>query len=67
MRIKRILVFLIVLIILIDLAYFYPKLTGKATVAYKIEIANVTRVIDGDTIGTSIGEIRLLGINNKEL
>lgn len=54
-----------VIIILIDLAYFYPKLTGKTV--YETKTANITRVIDGDTIETDIRVIRLLGINNKEL
>ena len=61
MKIKRILIFFAIVIILIDLAYFYPKLAGKT--AYSREFVNVTKVIDGDTIDTSIGKVRLLGIN----
>lgn len=61
---KRLLIFFAIIIILVDLAYFYPKLTGKGV--YEIEKANVTRVIDGDTVETEIGKIRLLGINTPE-
>lgn len=64
MKIKRLLVFIVVIIALIDLAYFYPKLTGET--AYEIKTANITRAIDGDTIETDIGTIRLLGINTPE-
>lgn len=64
MKIKRILIFFAIVIILIDLAYFYPKLAGKT--AYSREFVNVTKVIDGDTIDTSIGKVRLLGINTPE-
>ncbi len=66
MKVKRFLVFLIIIIILIDLAYFYPKLTGKSAGSYRMEIVNLTRVIDGDTIETELGKIRLLGINTPE-
>lgn len=57
-------IFLAVIIILVDLAYFYPKLTGKA--AYEKISVNITRVIDGDTIESDMGKIRLLGINTPE-
>ncbi len=61
---KRLLIFLAIIIILIDLAYFYPKLTGEAI--YELRTANVTKVIDGDTIETDIGKVRFLGINTPE-
>ena len=64
MNIKRVLIFFAIVIILIDLAYFYPKLAGKTT--YSREFVNVTKVIDGDTIDTSIGKVRLLGINTPK-
>ncbi len=64
MNVKRLLIFLAVILLLIDLAYFYPKLTGKA--AYEWERANVTSVIDGDTIKTDKREIRLLCVNAPE-
>jgi endonuclease YncB( thermonuclease family) len=66
MRLYRLLVFFAVIILLIDLAYFYPQLTGKATASYEIKTTNLTRAIDGDTIDTDIGRIRLLGINTPE-
>lgn len=66
MKIKRLLVFFIVIIVLIDLAYFYPKLTGKATAVHEKISVNLTRVIDGDTIDTELGKVRLLGINTPE-
>lgn len=64
MKTNRLLVFFIVIILLIDLAYFYPKFTGKAT--YEKISVNITRVIDGDTIESDMGKIRLLGINTPE-
>ena len=66
MKIKRFLIFLAIIILLIDLAYFYPKLTGTGKAVYEIKTANLTRAIDGDTIETDIGIIRLLGINTPE-
>ncbi len=33
---------------------------------YPLEFANLERIIDGDTIETSLGTIRLLGINSPE-
>lgn len=64
MKIKRILAYFAIIIIFIDLAYFYPKLTGKGV--YEIDAVNITRVIDGDTLNSDIGKIRLLGINTPE-
>lgn len=64
MKIKRLLIFVIVLIILIDLAYFYPRLTGKGV--YEIEIVNITKVVDGDTFEADSEKIRLLCINAPE-
>lgn len=67
MKIKRFLVFLIVIIFLVDLAYFYPRLTGKGF--YEWESVNVTRVLDGDTLeigGEGERRVRLLCINAPE-
>jgi len=61
---SRLLVFIIILFLLIDLAYFYPKLTGKAT--YERIMINVTRAIDGDTLETNDFKVRLLGVNTPE-
>jgi len=68
---RRFLIFLIVIILIIDLAYFYPKLTGHITKSqYKLEPAFCKKVIDGDTIEIEInhtaGTVRLLGINTPE-
>jgi len=64
MKVKRLLVFLIVIIFLINLAYFYPKLTGKGV--YGVEIVNITKIIDGDTVEAGIDKVRLLCINTPE-
>lgn len=72
MKTKRILIFLIIIIALGFLAYYYPRLTGEAVndnnnnIEYQREDVFVNRVIDGDTIETSNGTIRLLGINTPE-
>ena len=77
---KRLLIFILVLVLLGLLAYFYPNIqllaTGKSITSinanYQREPAFVNRVIDGDTIvvtGDEIGNnthIRLLGINNPK-
>jgi len=77
MGMKRVVIFLIIILLLALLAYFYPNLTGKASSLpnnsnFEKEPAFVNRVIDGDTIvvsGSEIGNqthIRLLGINNPK-
>jgi len=66
MKINRLLIFLAIIILVADLAYFYPKLAGTGKAVYEIKTANMTRAIDGDTIETDIGIIRLLGINTPE-
>src|SRR3989344_2155340 len=66
----RLLVFIIVLILLVDLALIYSKLTGKITQEVEYRYVNVSRIIDGDTFeaktesGTE--KFRLLGINTPE-
>ena len=66
----RLLVFIIVLLLLTDLALLYPKLTGKVTGKIEYRYVNVSRVIDGDTLEaeTEYGteKFRLLGINTPE-
>jgi len=68
--IKRLLIFLIIIIILGVLSVFYPYLTGEKTikpVEYERETIFVERVIDGDTLVDSNGTVyRLLGINTPE-
>jgi micrococcal nuclease len=66
MKTSRLLIFLAIIIILIDLAYFYPRLTGQV-VKYKTEPAIVTKVLDGDTIEIdNQTRVRLLCINTPE-
>jgi micrococcal nuclease len=60
MKLKTILILLLIAIS----GFGYYHLTGNAV--YQQTIVNVTRVIDGDTIETDIGHIRLLGINTPE-
>ncbi|MEK6859400.1 MAG: hypothetical protein AABX54_01165 [Nanoarchaeota archaeon] len=67
---KRLVIFLLIIIVLGLLAYYYPYLTGKSVsnnINYEREKAFVLRVIDGDTIETDLGTIRLLGVNNKSV
>lgn len=66
MKTKRVLLFLTVMILLIDLAYFYPYLTGEV-VRYEIEPALATKILDGDTIEiNNQTRVRLLCINSPE-
>ena len=78
MKLKRISIFLLIIILLGLLAYFYPEVqsiaTGKSIIPtntnYQPEPAIVTRVVDGDTIHVNINgtdeTIRLLGLNNPK-
>jgi len=56
---------LILLLILIS-GVFYYNLTGNTISNQETITTNVTRIIDGDTIETQLGNIRLLGINTPE-
>ena len=71
--IKRVLIFLGIILGLSLLSIFYPYLTGEKTISsveYERETAFVTRVIDGDTLVYEIKNIsytcRLLGIDTPE-
>ncbi len=55
---------IILILIFFASGIFYYNLTGNATIDTKN--AFVIRVIDGDTLETDIGKIRLLGINTPE-
>jgi len=70
MKIKRLLIFLVIIVILALFSVYYPKLTGKAVnddnQNYEKENCFVERVIDGDTIVCGNQTIRLLGINTPE-
>ena len=62
----RLLLFFVIIILLIDLAYFYPRLTGEV-VRYELEPALVTKILDGDTIEiNNQTRVRLLCINAPE-
>jgi len=77
MKLKRLFIFLIIIVLLGFLAYYYPLVqsltTGKSisnNPEYQKEPAVVTRVVDGDTIHVNINgtdeTIRLLGMNTPE-
>lgn len=66
MKILRILVFLLILNSLILAGFLVSNLTGSVVNNSKIEHANITKIVDGDTIDTSFGRVRLLGINTPE-
>lgn len=71
MKIKRFLIFLLVIIFLSVLAVYYPHLTGNSisnsNQEYEKESCSVNRVIDGDTLICDNKTIRLLGINTTML
>ena len=67
---KRVLIFLGIVLSLSLLSIYYPYLTGEKTinpVEYERETIFVERVIDGDTLVDSNGTVyRLLGIDTPE-
>ena len=75
MKLKRILIFFLVILLLSIISIYYPELTGNITNTqdnyYQKETAILTRVVDGDTIHVLVnGEdwtIRMLGINNLKV
>jgi len=62
MKTLNILIFLLLFNTFILLGYLAT--TGNVT--YERITANLTRVIDGDTIDTDLGKVRMLGINTPE-
>lgn len=70
MKIKRFLIFILVIILLALLAVYYPYLTGNSisdSQNYEREEVFVSRVIDGDTFQDQIGQsYRFLGVNTPE-
>ncbi len=70
MKKKRVFIFLLIIVFLTFLSIFYPKLTGKSVekneLRYEREKINLTEVIDGDTFDSSVGRVRLLGVNTPE-
>ena len=66
---KRVLIFLFIVILLGLLSVYYPYLTGevvKNNQNYEKEKCFVNRVIDGDTLVCDNETIRLLGIDTPE-
>ncbi|MGV8152060.1 MAG: thermonuclease family protein [Candidatus Nanoarchaeia archaeon] len=64
---KRGIVFLMVLVVLVVFAFYYkPFAIGKTISEASREKAFVLDVIDGDTIKTDMGTVRLLGVNTPE-
>jgi micrococcal nuclease len=66
MQKKRFLIFCLIIFLLAILSIYYPEKTGKTIEEYEKEPAFAIRIIDGDTIETDKGTIRLLGINAPE-
>ena len=64
MRLKRLIVFFLILIILGLISVYSPGFTSKTI--YEPEPALVLRAVDGDTLETDIGTVRLLGVNTPE-
>ena len=61
--------FIGILVFLSLFAVYKTDYTGDVVrnIEYEKELVFVLKVVDGDTIETSNGCIRLLGINNKSL
>jgi endonuclease YncB( thermonuclease family) len=55
---------LILILLFLISGIFYYNITGNTVIETKT--AFVTRVVDGDTLETDLGKIRLLGINTPE-
>jgi len=64
MKILRILVYLLIINTLLLSGFLISQYTSHAI--YGLQKTNVTRIIDGDTIETELGKIRLAGINTPE-
>lgn len=64
MKILKFLIYLLIITNFILIGFLLSEHTGK--VVYEVETANITRVIDGDTLETDLGKVRLLGINTPE-
>ncbi len=75
MKLKRLFIFILIILLLALLSIFWPILTGQSVAnspaEYQKETGLVTQVIDGDTIKAEINgieySIRLLGINNTKV
>jgi endonuclease YncB( thermonuclease family) len=67
MNLKKVAAFLAIVLVFFLFAYFLSSLEITGNAVLEREKANLTRAVDGDTIETSLGTIRLLGINNKRI
>ena len=69
MKLRRLFIFLLIILLLALLSVYWPKLTGKSinNQEYKKEPVFVSQVVDGDTFKDLNGQsYRLLGINTPE-
>ena len=64
MKTLRILLFMLIITTFILLGFLFQQHTGK--IVYERELANLTRAVDGDTFDSSLGKVRMLGINTPE-
>lgn len=64
MKVLKLLIFFLILNNFILIGYLTE--TGRVTENFSIIRTNITRIIDGDTIETMEGKVRLLGINTPE-
>lgn len=62
----KILVFILIFFNFILLGFLIKDFKTGQVIQDNYEYANITRIIDGDTIETSQGKVRLLGINTPE-
>ena len=65
MKTLNILIFLLIFNTFILLGFLASEMNMTGKVVYEKISVNLTRAIDGDTIDTEMGRIRLLGINDK--
>jgi len=66
MKLNRIIVFFLIIIFLSLLAVNLPETGNIIKQEYELEETIVIKIIDGDTIETELGTIRMLGINTPE-
>lgn len=74
MKLKRAVMFLLLIIVLALISYYWPRITGESVAAvnseYPKEPAFVLKIVDGDTIHAEVNgneeTIRLLGVNTPE-
>ena len=67
MKPLKILIFLLIFNTFVLLGYLVSEADITGNVIYEKIKINISQVIDGDTVNSSIGRIRLLGINTKML